>query len=715
MSVRGFQSDIVDNWSLGVITSILADRLPLSAVPVCKNGQFYYIGPDKAVFGTRTGCNVHNETALSSRAVGQYCLKSLSSNTHLLALGDGDLISLTTGTPTVIGNNIFTEVDNPFSWQTANTLAYVVNGVDKFKTDGVDYWKFGIDQPVDADWGISAVAGAGTLPADTYDVVIAYYNSSHDILGPVSEVKTITITAGQKIRVAVPSDATIGDNQVDYVQIFIRAQSLSNEFFLVAAGTSPAIDGVNGWETGAVGFNVDMEPSSAQLLAFTILAPDVNDNYGPPSGTKFIINHKNRLFAFTSADVYWSEVDEVENFNLETRILPVGTDRGDPITGCAVLDDTLIIFKSTKVFVLFGDDPQTWVIKQIDTTTGCTGYNSIGTFDGKLFWMSFKGPQMWNGVSSGISDITTQLIGPNFDSAHISPEDLANSVILGNTNSDYVAWAITPVGETANTLIIPFDYKLERWMATEWNMIDVCSSAQVVDATGRAWPVIADYDGFVYTLGSSYQDGIPTGIRTTGTVSSATSTTLVDNTQTWTKSLVGRYIYVWNDAQGIDNAQRRKITANTSTEITVDAWDNTPSAADNYIIGGVFFDWRTGFHNGSSDGTGGFYKKRIEFVFLEVASESGGVDYNVQVYTDMDTENPLFDRQLTLGESAIFDVDYFDESYFAGTSKEINRLPVRRVGYSWQTRISHMGNGEILYIYRTGVEWLTKTKKPGNG
>jgi hypothetical protein len=43
------------------------------------------------------------------------------------------------------------------------------------------------------------------------------------------------------------------------------------------------------------------------------------------------------------------------------------------------------------------------------------------------------------------------------------------------------------------------------------------------------------------------------------------------------------------------------------------------------------------------------------------------------------------------------------------------RIPIRNVGYNWQTRVIHMSTGEQLYIYRNAVQWQTKTKKTGRG
>ncbi len=712
MALRGFQSDIVDNWALGVITAVLEDRLPDGAVPYCRNGQFYDIGPERAIFGTRKGAEVINTTALSGAVVSQYCLKTDSHTYHLGVLANGDLGTISGNTFSVLQAALFSNITGPFSWQTANDRAYVTNGHgEMFKTDGVTVEAFGIQQPASGDWSASAVAGGVSLPADTYDLVIQYSNSDTGTDGPISDEKTVVITAGQKIHVTLPSAGTINDGQVDFIKISIRARALSNELFFVAAGASPAPTTTKGWAIGVS--PVDIDSSSAQLVAFTILAPGVNDNYPPPTETLYLVNHKSRMVAVTADSLYWSEIDDPENFNRVDRFIPVGEEHGLAATGAAVLSDVVVVFHLNKVYGLVGDDPQTWIIQLLDNTVGCVGYNSIATFDNKLFWMSLRGPRKWNSIGSDISDITTQLVGPEFDATHVDPDDLATTVVVGSSVDDWVGWAITPINESTNSLIIPFNYKLERWMSDGWNMVDVKSHAQVYDSTGRQWPMVGDDSGFVYKVGAAELDGIPNGTATTGTVTSGTATTLTDATQNFTNNLTGRFLYKWNAVVGAGGGERRKITSNTTTTFTTAAWDVTPAAGDNYAIGNIVFDWRTGFRNGGSDAA--FYRKRIEFCFIELATDGGAVDYNLRVYANDDSDTPIVNRTETAGSGFMLDVDMLDVGMLGSGEPIVRRIPIRVTGYDWSTQLTQVGNGDKLLIYRNATQWLTKTKKPGNG
>src|SRR5438876_184527 len=124
MSIRGFQSDVVDNWNLGVITSILSDRLPDGAVPYCRDGQFRHVGPDMAIFGTRDGATLQNEVSIASAVCSQYQLVTETEKFHLLINEDGDIATFAGGTATDILAAAFTPaVFNQYSWQTMNELA----------------------------------------------------------------------------------------------------------------------------------------------------------------------------------------------------------------------------------------------------------------------------------------------------------------------------------------------------------------------------------------------------------------------------------------------------------------------------------------------------------------------------------------------------------------------------------------------------------------
>ena len=84
-------------------------------------------------------------------------------------------------------------------------------------------------------------------------------------------------------------------------------------------------------------------------------------------------------------------------------------------------------------------------------------------------------------------------------------------------------------------------------------------------------------------------DGVAAEVR--GTATSATSTTLTDSTASFTDSVIGAPVAI---VAGTGKGQVRRITARTGTQLTVAAWDTTPDATSEYLIGAIGWQMQTG-------------------------------------------------------------------------------------------------------------------------
>ena len=71
-------------------------------------------------------------------------------------------------------------------------------------------------------------------------------------------------------------------------------------------------------------------------------------------------------------------------------------------------------------------------------------------------------------------------------------------------------------------------------------------------------------------------------VEDSGTVTSATATTLVDSSKSWTVDEYINYaVYIYS---GTGKGQIREITDSDSTSVTVATWDTTPDTTSKYII-----------------------------------------------------------------------------------------------------------------------------------
>jgi hypothetical protein len=326
MSVRGFQSDIVENWYQGVVTAMLSDRLPDGALSGAKNTQFYNVGPNYAVVGTRSGCTPQNTTALAAAVVSQHYLNTQTADVHLLALTNGNIVALESGTPSTLAAAVLTEPTEVGSWASFENWAYLINGTDAIKTDGTTVAKFGIAQPAVGAWTAVAASGGSNLPAGDYVLVVQYVNSATGHAGPESDPISVTIAGSQRIRVTLPSTSTIGDSQVDYTRIYLQQTGTRNGYFQVVAGTSPGISGTNGWGVAAGTTTVYIDSSQDEIDVFITLSPGVNNNYPPPVNARHIVTAHQRMFVADATNLYWSDVGDPESFNTTDNTNPIGED-----------------------------------------------------------------------------------------------------------------------------------------------------------------------------------------------------------------------------------------------------------------------------------------------------------------------------------------------------------------------------------------------------
>ena len=721
MAQRSFQE--LDNWHIGVITAVTKDRLPDSAVPEARNAQLYSIGPNHAVIGRRGGCAVLNSTVVGapSEIIGQYNYDNGAGTIyHLLSVGDGSLKSInSSGTVTAIASAVFTDTDNQQSWDTANGWAYVVNAVDAKKTNGTAVQKFGIGQPGSGDWTLSAVGVGGSLPVDTYDITISYYNSTTGHTGQLAVLKTQAIAAGEKLQVVIPASTTIADSQVDYVRFYIRRQSTQSIQYLVTTGVT-VTGGTGAWSathfgvsvTGATS-TVEINLSSTQLAALTLKAPGVNDNVPPPSGAKALAWHRSRMFVVTDTALYWSEVGKPEAFNTTDAWQYVNRNDGDTVLAVHASERGLIIYKRFRTFILLGDDPQTWIIDLLLPDIGCAALNSIISADGNPYWWSQHGPR---GLVDGqLVDITTKLISPTIGADELDWTKLSQIVGMVQPYEGWVGWAVPEFGSSRNNIILPYNFKVGAWMSTRWDPVDVRSATTVKDSTGRPWVMLGDYDGWVYRFGQGLTDGIPvTSLPLTGTVTSSTNTTLTVSGATWdVDKLIGKYIYIYPTTAGMTQLQRRRITDNTATQITVvSAWDANPDANYRFVLGGTFFDLRTKWGDFGLP----FYKKRFEFAHLHISSPDAVADYDVNIYLDNNESEPVRYRSLSMaGDVGIWDQSLWDAAVFATENSSYERIRIGKVARNWQIRVSNINPQQRLLVLKMGVQAIPLGKKLDDG
>lgn len=686
--------DILRNFAVGTVTGMQADELPLEASPRSWNTSLMNVGGTHAVPSSRKGASVANQTAVTGSPIihGQanYYRRSgaVLSQFHLLIDNAGNLNKLTGSTVAAADASAatpFTSGDYLPSVAYANNLCFMVNGVDKKKFDGTNVREFGITRPTTV--GLTAVdSGVAGNPNGTYEFAIAYGNSSTGHESSRSDSVSVTV-ASKKITL---NWATPSDGQVDQIFVYVRKTTLNAEFFRLTAGTSPAASAAGAFGTTADPITIDV--TDTQLNALTTLAPDTAENDPPVAGVKALAVYQNRMFAIDSEKLYYSKSGKPEAFDPDFYEY-FNKDDGQKPTGVFTAFGSLLLWKNNSMYQLSGIEPDTWQIDLIDPYIGCASQQSIVFVNGYVYWYSNKGPARWDG-SGAIELIGERYIAPTISADTLNLSYLDHVCAAVDLFRQKVLFAVPETGQTRNTRILPFNYRTNGWDSDKWDPFDVASMCVVEDSSGTPWVMMGNYGGRVFKWWNAYLDGArvlnnaSTPLTLSGTPTGTTSTTVTDSGATFDTDGAGLkelYLYVTDSA---GSRERRRISSNTSTVITVSsAFNITPTS---YVIATP--DWQHDTRWG--DFGDPFVHKRLLFIYAQALSMTGGGDITVELFRDWDLNNVVRTMTLTAvgAGSSMWDSATWDAATWGSDADMAD----------WRSRVS-----KVCKTYRIRVRMQT--------
>ena len=122
---------------------------------------------------------------------------------------------------------------------------------------------------------------------------------------------------------------------------------------------------------------------------------------GSPPIAEIIASYQNFIFLAGQNTfpyrLYFSN-DGDETVWTSTDYIDIG-DLTSPITGLAVLFGRLYIFTRTRLYELSGFDRDTFLVREISLSTGCTSYKSIVKIDNNLVFFSDRGIYSFDGIN----------------------------------------------------------------------------------------------------------------------------------------------------------------------------------------------------------------------------------------------------------------------------------------------------------------------------
>lgn len=694
------------NWVNGITTSPAADALPDGFSPRGRNTNLVNIGQNTAQVGARKGPQTSNVTPITGSPVmlGQYQLKRIDgTKIHLLVSSGGRLDKSNADTTTsAINATAFTSGTHFPSFATVNNFAVIANGVDLKKTDGTTVYAVGIARPAAPT---ATAAAGGAMAANTWDVALTYFNSTTGEESSLSDFTSVTLAAGNlQINISWGAPA---DPQVDYIRVYLRNQTLGPNVYLAISGLTPAPNATwNGFAVATLATVANV--SSTVFSAFKLIAPSITGNNPPAVTLQFPVWHHSRLFLFDTGNAYYSNITDLdahpESFD-PNNVEPINPSDGDYITGAISFGGNLYIFKKYSLWEIDGYDPSSWSVTQISDKYGCGSHRTIKIAGGALYWWANSALGLLTMATPGTQplEVAKELLSATVSDTALNTLSLSQACAEVDEANDLILFALPGPGSTTrNNVILPFNYRVKRFVADLWNPFDVASWCVVEDAATPKTVYAGGYAGQIFKWWQTTNDGVPTGTTGSGTVTSATTTTLTDSVAAFSTTgggLIERYAYY---IPSMGAVQRRRITANTGTQLTVTpAWDTALVPGDRYVVGGIDWQLDTKWEKFSA----AFIKKRFEFLTLEGLSDQTGLTINVDVFTKDNLVDIVKTLTFTITSGgAVYDTGIYDTDVYASSSRLSKRKNIGVSGKSIRLRVRQLQADKQITLNKIGLQ-----------
>lgn len=701
--------DLMTTWAGGVVTSIRPDALEPNTSPRGWNSTLTSEAEGQAAVSKRTGLTSITTTPISGTpaVIGMYLFqpRDLAGdlNKDFILVDDAGGINNLQDNGTLTAYSDTMTGTTPPDFETAMNLCFIVNGASPWKIDstGLDTQIFGIVAPAAPS---IAAGGAGVMTGD-YQVALSYYNDETGHESSTSPVSTITLAA-QQLVVTLPTPT---DPQVDFIRIHIRKTTLSAVLFMVTTGTGYDPNG-QGWAVGTASVTLDL--SDSDINGFIIRSPDEDENDPPPANLKYLCWHQQRMFGSDGQNLFYSKLGYPESWDPENEE-PVSEDDGELITGLHSVGGVLLIYKTSSVHGLYGDDPKSWYLRLLDADTGCTSHRSIVTVEGRTYWWSQRGPVQLRMESQTADPIGFALIGETLSSTVLNHGQFHRVVCAPDYANQRVVFGVADVGETRQTRLLPFSYRLQRWESDKWDPMDAASLAEYRASTDIGYMVLGNYAGEVLKFDSATNDGVPSGTVSGSFVQSGTTlSVLTDALATFLTSgngLKERKVTL-QTASG-EWVARARIASNTGTALTLASTISglTNGATYFYYVGGPDFQWDTAWRDAGLP----FYKKRYEFLFLELDAVAST---NLTVELGFDG-NPNYGQlkltPLTPDTTTWNDAYLWAARSYAASGRKLHRLRVGRTGRVYRLRLRQPEPNKPVTVLKSGMQLEKQTTKLG--
>lgn len=187
---------------------------------------------------------------------------------------------------------------------------------------------------------------------------------------------------------------------------------------------------------------------------------------GSPPTSQLIAFHKNRLFLVDKSNptkIVYSELGDYASYLSTSFIYAPSPKSGDPITSITVFQDNLTIFTRKTKYVLFGDDPGNFVLRQSSGKKGAVNNAVVKSDANYIYFLSDDGVYRYNGSSD---ELISDSIQNEID--NMADKTEASAVVHNN----YYKLYYPQIGSTANDSCVLWDTINTFWLRDSNTFID---------------------------------------------------------------------------------------------------------------------------------------------------------------------------------------------------------------------------------------------------
>jgi hypothetical protein len=708
----------IRDWSLGVIAANEPDLIPNNAVPKAYNTAFRRIGQGQASLGLRPGLVMVNATPFTGSPVvhrmvpysfndsGTFVryLATFTDDGQLFFKQDDDTFTAELTPPADYpfdADHAFTAGAYAVDATVMNNRLFAVNtNSERRSLLGEDYVPFGLS-PI-ASVAITAQSGgSSSMPLETYDIAITSYHEDTGAESSSSTAVAVT-TAGANDRIRVVISPTAAETaQYTHWRIYLRRQSTQAKLYRVLAledNGGSAITATGNIPIATTTAYVDL--TTAQIAALVLQAPSTTENNPPLSNYRFLAPYGRRLVAACRDSIYWSKLDQPDAFPPENTE-PIESGEGDEVTGIFLFsDEALLIFTRSTTWIIEGNDPQTWTIRPLDTTIGCTSHLSTVAFDGGVGWWSDRvGPVYYRG--GPIELIGWDKLGTEQVIDEINQSTLEGVCAGVDPSDSRVVWSVPSGGTTTrNDKCLPYNYVMKGWEASRWDPLDVASFCVGYDNDGLQRLFVGGYAGQVFYFDRDVmRDAVPSGTVTGTFVASGTSVSSITGTgflNTGGKLTERKVTIVDADNRPIG---RGRISSNNATTLTLASAVSGLQVGSTYTyyIGGP--DYR--LYTKWVDADEPFVRKRWDRAFIQ-ARASGSPNLLISTHVEFVDADTAPGQEISIAGDQ-WDSGVWDVATWAGSPTLKRRLPLFKTGTALRLAVMHFAPDFDVVVQKVGL------------